>query len=304
MGTPSAQAPTEGTPTGLRRCFVVSPIGKPPSQTRRRADNILDHIIRPALADLGFHAQRADDEPKPGIVTEAIIDHILDAELVVADLSGHNPNVFYELGVAHAVARPVVLMIEEGESIPFDVAAIGVVSFVPDYAGREAAIGALRTAAGKVLDSPRAGNPVTRTVDRATLERGAPDRDRFILEELRQLREQTFAARFVPQRGAAEADPDYAVAVADMLARHVESALATHPDLVATGARLTAISAPKGSPPSILVVLTMPNGVNAELMTHPVPVTPWGLDKMLRDRVTEFIGERIHLFLGSRGYLP
>jgi hypothetical protein len=54
---------------------------------------------------------------------------LLDDALVTADLSGHNPNVFYELAIRHVVRKPVVQLIQTGESIPFDVSAIRTIQF-------------------------------------------------------------------------------------------------------------------------------------------------------------------------------
>lgn len=64
---------------------------------------------------------RADDENSPDSITAQVIDRIVKSDLIVADLSGHNPNVFYELAVAHGYQRPVIHMITDGESVPFDI---------------------------------------------------------------------------------------------------------------------------------------------------------------------------------------
>lgn len=56
------------------------------------------------------------------MITSQVIQHIVDDPLVVADLTGWNPNVFYELALRHALRKPLVQMIKKGEQIPFDVA--------------------------------------------------------------------------------------------------------------------------------------------------------------------------------------
>jgi hypothetical protein len=101
-------------------CFIISPIGNPESEERNRADGILDEIIRPAL-EPQYRVERADHDKSPGIVTEAIIGKLIDADLVVADLTGHNPNVFYELAIRHATGMPIVQVIESGNNLPFDI---------------------------------------------------------------------------------------------------------------------------------------------------------------------------------------
>jgi len=104
-----------------KTAFLISPIGKIDSPIRKRADQIFKYVIAPIVKELGYEPVRADKIPKPGIITSQIIDHILNDPLVIADLTSHNPNVFYELAVRHTVKKPVIQIIQEGEIIPFDV---------------------------------------------------------------------------------------------------------------------------------------------------------------------------------------
>lgn len=105
----------------MKKCFVISPIGQPGSDIRENADAVLDYIIDPALKELDIQAVRADKLSDPGLITDQMLAAILNYDLCIADLSGHNPNVFYELAIAQAAERPVVLLKLAGESIPFDV---------------------------------------------------------------------------------------------------------------------------------------------------------------------------------------
>ena len=111
------------TDENKKTCFVIAPIGEPDSSTRRRSDQLLRHIIRPAVEAKGYTAIRADDISEPGIITSQVIQHVVDDPLVIADLTERNPNVFYELAVRHAIRKPFIQMINKGETIPFDVAA-------------------------------------------------------------------------------------------------------------------------------------------------------------------------------------
>ncbi len=103
-------------------CFVIAPIGDEESETRKRSDLILKHVIKPATAECGYNAIRADEISEPGIITSQVIQHIVDDPLVIADLSERNPNVFYELALRHALKKPLVQIMKKGETIPFDVA--------------------------------------------------------------------------------------------------------------------------------------------------------------------------------------
>ena len=110
-------------------CFVISPIGEDDSETRKRSDQVLKHIITGAVEQLGYEVIRADKISEPGIITHQILQHIVDAPLVIADLTERNPNVFYELALRHAIRKPLVQLIKKGELIPFDVAATRIIQF-------------------------------------------------------------------------------------------------------------------------------------------------------------------------------
>jgi hypothetical protein len=104
-----------------KECFVISPIGEEGSLTRKRSDQILKHIITPAVTECGFEPLRADQISEPGLITGQIIDHIFDAPLVIADLTGRNPNVFYELAIRHVIRKPFIQLIQKDEELPFDI---------------------------------------------------------------------------------------------------------------------------------------------------------------------------------------
>ncbi len=104
----------------LSTCFVIAPIGMDGSETRRRSDLVLRHVIEPPTNECGYKAVRADKISEPGMITTQIIQLILQCPLVIADLTESNPNVFYELAIRHAVKKPVVQLIKKGEKIPFD----------------------------------------------------------------------------------------------------------------------------------------------------------------------------------------
>lgn len=105
-----------------KKCFVIAPIGDETSDIRKRSDQVLRHIISPAAEKCGYETVRADKIDRPGIITSQVIHHVVEDDLVVADLTDCNPNVFYELAIRHALRKPLVQIIQKGENIPFDVA--------------------------------------------------------------------------------------------------------------------------------------------------------------------------------------
>jgi len=102
-------------------CFYITPIGDEVSEQRKHSDLFLGNIVEPALATFGLKVVRADAIDKPGMITRQVIEYLLRSRLVIADLSYHNPNVFYELALRHATRLPIVQIIRAGDPIPFDV---------------------------------------------------------------------------------------------------------------------------------------------------------------------------------------
>jgi hypothetical protein len=103
-----------------KTCFYISPIGEEDTENRKHADLFLGSIVEPALEEFGLSVVRADRISKPGMITSQILEYILKAKLVVADLSFHNPNVFYELALRHICRLPTVQVIRYMDPIPFD----------------------------------------------------------------------------------------------------------------------------------------------------------------------------------------
>ena len=101
-------------------CFYISPIGEDGSEQRKHSDFFLHQIVEPALDSFGLRIVRADDIGKPGMITAQIIQHLVKAKLAIADLSFHNPNVFYELSLRHVCRLPTVQIIRKRDRIPFD----------------------------------------------------------------------------------------------------------------------------------------------------------------------------------------
>jgi len=128
----SSVAMIEPGRTGQKTCFVISPIGDEGSEVRKSSDHVFEEVIKRAIQPLGYQPLRSDHIAKPGRITDQVIKHLVADELVVADLSGHNPNVFYELAIRHAVNKPVIQISRKGESLPFDISQERTVFYDPD----------------------------------------------------------------------------------------------------------------------------------------------------------------------------
>lgn len=105
-----------------KTCFVLAPIGSEGTETRERSDTVFEDVIREVVEDFDYECIRADHLDQPGSIKNQVIELIVESELVIADLTDKNPNVFYELAVRHAHRRPVIQLINKDQEIPFDVA--------------------------------------------------------------------------------------------------------------------------------------------------------------------------------------
>jgi hypothetical protein len=112
-----------------KECFFIAPIGGKDTDIRRRSNGVRDFVVKPAAAAHGLETVRADDVGEPGQITAQAVQHCLKAKAAVADLTGGNPNVYYELSVRHGAQLPVVLIAEEDTDLPFDISQSRVIFF-------------------------------------------------------------------------------------------------------------------------------------------------------------------------------
>ena len=105
-----------------KTCYIISQIGKPNSEERKWANFVRENIIKLAVIDCGYtEPVRADDpDTATDLIMMDIIEQMFNADLVVADLTDFNPNVFYELSIRHCANKPVIHLIKEDQMPPFD----------------------------------------------------------------------------------------------------------------------------------------------------------------------------------------
>lgn len=104
-------------------CFVMQPFGGP-------LGTYYELIFKPAIRQAGLTPVRADDDIfATGKIMDQVWRGIRQATVLVAELTSKNPNVFYELGLAHALEKPVILVSSNQEDVPFDLRHIRVVLY-------------------------------------------------------------------------------------------------------------------------------------------------------------------------------
>ncbi len=118
------------------KCFVIMPFGDP----RKNRDeyetftNIFNQWIKPTVEEIicdniTIECYRADNVYKPGEIIAHIIDSLVSSEIVIADLSNQNPNVFYELGVRHSNSNNTIIISNNLDDIPFDLRSLRTIPY-------------------------------------------------------------------------------------------------------------------------------------------------------------------------------
>lgn len=106
-----------------KQCFVVCPIGEENTDIRNHSDNVFNHLISSVCSDLGFTTIRADRINKSGLIIDDIFNYLDHAELVIADVTSNNANVFLEIGYRLKTQLPIILIRDKSvhEEFPFDI---------------------------------------------------------------------------------------------------------------------------------------------------------------------------------------
>lgn len=100
-----------------RLCFVLMPFAA-------KFQPVYEDHVRPTVETAGFRCQRADEISGTGLITWDVWERINRARFLIAELTDQNPNVFYELGLAHALSKDVVLLTQSMDFVPFDLKAL------------------------------------------------------------------------------------------------------------------------------------------------------------------------------------
>lgn len=178
-----------------KKCFIVTPIGDDGSDIRTKTDGLIASVIRPVLHELDYEAVAAHEVSDTGSITRQIVKSVLRDDLVVANLTGLNPNVMYELALRHAARHRVIQIAEKGTRLPFDILDQRTIFYQDTMAGSESLKKELSEAVSTVMNLPRdkIDNPVVDAVRDFQMETNmgeltGGDFNRAIYDELRRLR--------------------------------------------------------------------------------------------------------------------
>ncbi|MBU3660376.1 MAG: hypothetical protein FGM14_10925 [Flavobacteriales bacterium] len=169
-----------------KTCFIISPLGNDDSETRRKADGLINSVIKPILTTAGYKVIAPHEIDTPGSITRQVIQHLLEDEIVIANLTELNPNVMYELAVRHSKRLPVICLVEKGTKLPFDIATERTIFYENDMAGVEILKPKLTKAIKEAIEEKEPDNPIYRVVSDSIMREVAAkdDAQSYILNRL------------------------------------------------------------------------------------------------------------------------
>jgi hypothetical protein len=127
----ASQFGVKATAIEPRLVFVLTPFAKEERQTFEQIKRICEAA--------GFRCLRGDEENATGAILKHVVDIMARARIVIANISSRNANVFYELGLAHAMGKRTILVSKTDSEVPFDLASQRVL-FYDDDQGLEAGL--------------------------------------------------------------------------------------------------------------------------------------------------------------------
>lgn len=111
--------------------FVAMQYGQP-------FDTLYQEVISPGARALDLDVIRMDELARPGVIFEDMKRQIAEAKIVIAEITAPNQNVFYELGYAHALNKPTILLAQRGKELPFDIRSYRVIFYDDSIGGKPA----------------------------------------------------------------------------------------------------------------------------------------------------------------------
>jgi hypothetical protein len=127
--------------------FIAMQFSEPFNEVYRDA-------IEPLVEEIGYEPIRVDDVSHPGIILNDIWLQLTEASVVIGEITEANPNVYYEIGVAHALRKPTVLLAQRGTRLPFDLGPHHCIFYDNTIAGRAKLLDALRSSLTAVVGMP------------------------------------------------------------------------------------------------------------------------------------------------------
>jgi hypothetical protein len=105
---------------------------------------LYDDVIKPVVGQFDLHAYHVGEVFGPGLILDDITRGIIEAKVIIADITPTNENVFYELGYAHALRKPTILLAEKDKVLPFDISGFRCLKYENSIGGKRRLVEGLR----------------------------------------------------------------------------------------------------------------------------------------------------------------
>ncbi|HHD7897576.1 TPA: hypothetical protein ACOW36_001705 [Enterococcus faecalis] len=155
--------------TNLKKCFFITPIGEKDSNEYKKLQAIVSNVLNKVLKNHGYGLIVANDIHAIGSIGDQVFTNIIEADLVISNLSGWNANVMYETAVAHSFSIPTIMICERGTQLPFDLINDRTIFFEDTIEGTGMLIDELDKKIPEFQKDVKIDNPVIRVIERKAL---------------------------------------------------------------------------------------------------------------------------------------
>ena len=141
----------------MKKCFLVCPIDREGSEIRKRSDELKKYLIAPVCEKYGFELIRIDEWIScSDVIFDKIAEHLEHDELVIADITGRNPNVYLEMGYRMALKKPMIIIAHKDEyPYPFDISGYNILPYGTTFTDGDI----FRSKLDRIIDSVKDNDP-------------------------------------------------------------------------------------------------------------------------------------------------
>lgn len=170
-------------------CFFITPIGEDYDETRKNTDGLIE-LLKPIFLEYNYNIFAAHQMAITGNISDQIIQKIVNSDLVLANLTGLNSNVMYELGVRHATGKPTLTIAQNNTKLPFDVTQERTVFYYDTISHATIFVNNIREFLRNIDDSILSSNPVTRILEKSVIAVAEHEKDvnKIIYRELNDIK--------------------------------------------------------------------------------------------------------------------
>lgn len=152
-----------------KTCFFITPIGSKDSEDYKKLEGVKINVLEPVLEEFGYTIVIAHEIHNLGSIGEQVFQEIINANLIISNLTGLNANVMYETAVAHSFGKPTIMICEDTTNLPFDIISERTIFFENTISGSGILKDEIREKIRALIDDEKTDNPILRVLERSKL---------------------------------------------------------------------------------------------------------------------------------------